>query len=618
MKRLNQRGDTIVEVLICLLIISVVLVGAYVSSNRSLSYTRQAQERSEGLKYAEQQVEKFKTLTSIPGYNNFCLKDDNTSVLITNPPSPEPDLDTFSSTNYPPECKTTTGVPYYQWIAKDPATNSITIRIRWSKLVGVGNNEVKLTVGQGIAVAAPTDTSPIVTLSPSSTTVNQGQTAVLTATASDDQGVSKVEFYDNSSIISACTDTTAPYVCNWDTTGVAGGTHSVIARAYDTITQTTDSSSVTVTVNATDPSPTVSLSPPSPSTVNQGQTVTLTATASDNNGINRVEFYDNSSIISACTDTTSPYVCNWNTTGVATGSHSNVTARAYSNAGGQTANSSAVTVTINTLALPDIPLAYTTCGNFYSYTVPSGYTSAAVDVRGGSGGGGKRGNSNLTNGGYGGRTQATVNVTPGSTLYVYIGCRGNDGTSSGAAGGYNGGGRGGSSSTYYLSYGGSGGGASDIRIDGTSLSNRIVIAGGGGGGGGGYNCGGSGGSGANSSSGYGGNGSNPSCGIGGTFGYGGSSISGGGAGSPGAGNGSSGSGGSGGGGSTYIAGGGGGGGGYYGGGGGGRSGGTGSGNYNAAGGGAGSSYCDNSYCSGTSYSRLTTRTNGAIYITLSP
>jgi prepilin-type N-terminal cleavage/methylation domain-containing protein len=63
----NQRGDTIVEVLIAIAVVSLVLGGAYVTTNRSLQATRSAQERSIALKLAESQVERLKgIITSSP------------------------------------------------------------------------------------------------------------------------------------------------------------------------------------------------------------------------------------------------------------------------------------------------------------------------------------------------------------------------------------------------------------------------------------------------------------------------------------------------------------------------------------------------------------------------
>ncbi len=86
---------------------------------------------------------------------------------------------------------------------------------------------------------------------------------------------------------------------------------------------------------------------------------------------------------------------------------------------------------------------------------------------------GAQGGSSIGDGGYGGYAIGDIYLTAGQTLYVYVGE-----TPTGATGGYNGGGNG----ILLDGYGAGGGGASDIRIGGTSLSNRIIVAGGGGGG----------------------------------------------------------------------------------------------------------------------------------------
>ena len=62
MKGLSNGGDTIVEVLIAIAVVSAVLGGAFVSANRSLNMSRQSQERGEALKLAEGQVERVKSL----------------------------------------------------------------------------------------------------------------------------------------------------------------------------------------------------------------------------------------------------------------------------------------------------------------------------------------------------------------------------------------------------------------------------------------------------------------------------------------------------------------------------------------------------------------------------
>ena len=75
------------------------------------------------------------------------------------------------------------------------------------------------------------------------------------------------------------------------------------------------------------------------------------------------------------------------------------------------------------------------------------------------------------NSGLGGWVQASLSVTAGQTLSIYVGCEGLQGAS------FNGGGAG---STYsYLGVGSGGGGASDIRTISGDLTTRLIVAGGG-------------------------------------------------------------------------------------------------------------------------------------------
>jgi prepilin-type N-terminal cleavage/methylation domain-containing protein len=57
MTKLHQRGDTIVEVLIAITIVSMILGGAYVTSHNSLDATQDAQEHDNALQLAQGQVE---------------------------------------------------------------------------------------------------------------------------------------------------------------------------------------------------------------------------------------------------------------------------------------------------------------------------------------------------------------------------------------------------------------------------------------------------------------------------------------------------------------------------------------------------------------------------------
>jgi Glycine rich protein/MAM domain, meprin/A5/mu/Ig-like domain CHU_C associated len=125
---------------------------------------------------------------------------------------------------------------------------------------------------------------------------------------------------------------------------------------------------------------------------------------------------------------------------------------------------------------------FTYTGSAQNWTVPAGVTQIDIAVWGAEGGGSAlSGNGSSGQGGKGGFSSGTLNVTPGEVLSIYVGGHGSSSTSGVAAGGFNGGGSGYASSSGEPGNGG--GGASDVRQGGNALSNRRIVAGGGGGGG---------------------------------------------------------------------------------------------------------------------------------------
>jgi len=96
-----------------------------------------------------------------------------------------------------------------------------------------------------VTVSGEVDNPPTVSITSPSPGATVSGTVDVTADASDDNGVDKVEFYIDDVLKS--TDTTSPYEYSWDTTVYADGSHGIKAKAYDTIGQTaTDSITVTV------------------------------------------------------------------------------------------------------------------------------------------------------------------------------------------------------------------------------------------------------------------------------------------------------------------------------------------------------------------------------------
>lgn len=94
--KLGSVGDTIVEVLLAIAIVSVVLGGAYASATRSTQGLRQSQERGEALKILEAQLEQLKNMRSAglkpPADADFCVAPDPASgqvefVVVPSSPS---------------------------------------------------------------------------------------------------------------------------------------------------------------------------------------------------------------------------------------------------------------------------------------------------------------------------------------------------------------------------------------------------------------------------------------------------------------------------------------------------------------------------------------------------
>uniref|UniRef100_UPI0032169EB1 Ig-like domain-containing protein n=1 Tax=Dyella sp. TaxID=1869338 RepID=UPI0032169EB1 len=72
-------------------------------------------------------------------------------------------------------------------------------------------------------------------------------TITLSATASDNVGVSKVEFYVDGTL--KATDTASPYTATLDSTTLANGSHSLVAKAYDAANNVGTSATVSFSVS---------------------------------------------------------------------------------------------------------------------------------------------------------------------------------------------------------------------------------------------------------------------------------------------------------------------------------------------------------------------------------
>lgn len=132
-----------------------------------------------------------------------------------------------------------------------------------------------------ITVASPNQPPSVTLTTPAEgATFLSGENITISATATDDGSVAKVEFFTNGTLVG--TDATAPYSL---TLTLPAGSHSLTAKAADNVGTSTISAPVAVTVTPPDQTLTVSISPPTngaPLSIEvaapEGSSVTLQAT----------------------------------------------------------------------------------------------------------------------------------------------------------------------------------------------------------------------------------------------------------------------------------------------------------------------------------------------------
>ncbi len=168
----------------------------------------------------------------------------------------------------------------------------------------------------------------------------------LSATASDNVGVSKVEFYIDNSL--KASSTTAPYNAVINSTTLSNGSHNLQAKAYDAANNIGSSSVVSFNVNNV----TTDTTPPTVSASATGSSgmISFAANAADNVGVTKVEFYvDN---VLKGSDLTTPYTLSIDSTTLTNGSHS-LTAKAY-DAANNNSTSSAVSFSVSNVLASEL------------------------------------------------------------------------------------------------------------------------------------------------------------------------------------------------------------------------------------------------------------------------
>ena len=259
--------------------------------------------------------------------------------------------------------------PYNHYIYNVPAGNYSYVAVATDdKGATRTSSPVNFTVGTNANPA------PVVSItSPASNSSYASPANInITANASDADGISKVEFYNGTNLIG--TSTAVPYQFNWSS--VAGGTYTIIAKAYDTKGGVNSSAGMSVSVSGGTPNqlPAISITAPSSNaSLAPNTTYTITASASDADGsIAKVEFYRGATLLG--TDTYAPYA--YTVYGQAAGSFS-FTTKAYDNQGGTTV-STPVNVIFGGQEFFNLNASCLTSGQTYSISLKPEYTANAT------------------------------------------------------------------------------------------------------------------------------------------------------------------------------------------------------------------------------------------------
>jgi type II secretory pathway pseudopilin PulG len=136
-KRLTSSGETIIEVLIVMLILTSVMATAFVITTHSLNQDQASQERSEAAGYAQSQIELLNSAvgsgviksSSIP-MTFICFYPSDSSMHVV-----------LSAASIPALCQSGR---YGGYISYNPATQAFTETVVWDNATGSGQDNIEL------------------------------------------------------------------------------------------------------------------------------------------------------------------------------------------------------------------------------------------------------------------------------------------------------------------------------------------------------------------------------------------------------------------------------------------------------------------------------------------
>lgn len=220
------------------------------------------------------------------------------------------------------------GVAATHGYPSNPATKNYLISLSGSV---TSTSEATPTPPAAEPVPPADTTAPVVRITtPANGATVSGGIAV-SATASDDKGVSKVDFLIDGQIV--LSDSAAPYSINWNTANASDGNHILAARAYDTSgNQAQHEVSIVIKNSQSNDTvkPTVTITEPENNFSWISNNLQIRAVATDNIQVSKIQLYINNNLVAE--ENGSEIIRIWKSQGVPAGSYV-IKARAYDAAG---------------------------------------------------------------------------------------------------------------------------------------------------------------------------------------------------------------------------------------------------------------------------------------------
>jgi len=251
----------------------------------------------------------------------------------------------------------------------------------WDPSYGWGRvNAYKAVLAATSGTVPPADTTPptaTITTPTSGSTVSG--TVFVAVAASDNVGVTRVEWLLNGAL--AGTSTTVPATFSWNTITCPNGSYNLQARAYDAAGNS-GSFAISVTVQnpvADSTAPAAQITSPTTGATLSGM-ATVTAVATDNVGVTRTECYLNGALMGSSPGASCSL--SWNSTAYANGSYTLQT-KAY-DAAGNIGTSAGVTVSVlnatSDVTAPTVQITSPTTGSTVASRSAKVYVTAADNV----------------------------------------------------------------------------------------------------------------------------------------------------------------------------------------------------------------------------------------------